>query len=48
MRGPKPSHPIELSTEEQEHLRSLVRAHRTGQTLAIRARIVLLAHEHPE
>ncbi|GHO63584.1 hypothetical protein KSC_024760 [Ktedonobacter sp. SOSP1-52] len=48
MRGPKPSHPIELTTEEQEHLRSLVRAHTTGQSLAIRARIVLFAHEHPE
>lgn len=48
MRGPKPSHPIELTTEEQAHLRSLVRAHSTGQTLAIRARIVLLAHEHSE
>ena len=48
MRGPKPSHPIELTTEGQEQLRSLVRAHTTGQTLVIRARIVLLAHEHPE
>ena len=48
MKGPKPSHPIALTSQEQEHLRSLVRAHTTGQTLAIRARIVLGAHEHPE
>jgi hypothetical protein len=47
MRGPKPSHPIALTAEEQEQVRSLVRAHTTGQSLAIRARIVLLAHEHP-
>ncbi|WP_040445843.1 helix-turn-helix domain-containing protein [Ktedonobacter racemifer] len=48
MRGPKPSHPIALSNEEQENLRRLVRAHTTGQSLATRARIVLLAHERPE
>jgi hypothetical protein len=48
MRGPKPSHPIALTTEEQEHLHSLIRAHTTGQSLATRARIVLSAHEHPE
>ncbi|HEY1348543.1 MAG TPA: helix-turn-helix domain-containing protein [Ktedonobacteraceae bacterium] len=27
---------------------SLLRAHPTGQSLAIRARMVLFAHEHPE
>lgn len=48
MRGPKPSYPIELTSEEQEHLRSLIRAHTTGQSLAIRARIVLFANEHPD
>ena len=48
MRGPKPSHPIVLTAEEQEQIGSLVRAHTTGQSLAIRAQIVLLAHEHPE
>lgn len=47
MRGPKPSHTIELTTEELEYVRSLIRTHTTGQSLAIRARIVLLAHEHP-
>ncbi|HEX4205466.1 MAG TPA: helix-turn-helix domain-containing protein, partial [Ktedonobacteraceae bacterium] len=29
-------------------LQRLVRAHSTGQSVAIRARIVLAAHEHPE
>src|SRR5258708_13066548 len=48
MRGPKPSHPIELTDAEGEQLHRLVRAHTTGQTLAIRARIVLAASEHSE
>ena len=48
MRGPKPSYPIELTKAEEEQLCQLVRAHTTGQTLAIRVRIVLDAHEHPE
>ena len=48
MRGPKPSHSIELADTEAEQLHRLIRAHTTGQTLAIRARIVLLAYEHRE
>ena len=48
MRGPKPSYPIELTKAEEEQLRQLVRAHSTGQTLAIRVRIVLAVHDHPE
>jgi DNA-directed RNA polymerase specialized sigma24 family protein len=48
MRGPKPSHPIVLTDAETEQLQRQIRAHTTGQTLATRARIVLLAHEHPE
>jgi hypothetical protein len=48
MRGPKPSHPIKLTSAETEQLQRLVRAHSTGQSVAIRARIVLAAHEHPE
>ena len=48
MRGPKPSYPIELTEKEVEGLQRVVRAHTTGQSLAIRARIVLAAHEHPE
>jgi Homeodomain-like domain len=48
MRGPKPSHPIALTTDETKHLQHLIRAHHTPQTLAMRARIILTAHEHPE
>src|SRR5258708_13679261 len=48
MRGPKPSHPIELTKAEEEQISHLVRAHTTGQTLALRMRIILGAHAHPE
>ena len=42
MRGPKPP-VVELSAEERQGLEALVRAHRTPQQLALRARIVLAA-----
>ena len=42
MRGPKPP-AVELSAEERQGLEALVRAHRTPQQLALRARIVLAA-----
>ena len=48
MRGPKPAHPIALTAEEVKKLEQLIRAHRTPQTQAVRARIILTAHEHPE
>jgi len=48
MRGPKPAYPITLSTEEVQLLEQLVRAHRTPQAQAMRARIILTAHAHPE
>jgi len=48
MRGPKPKYPIELTTEEEEELRRLVRSHKTPQAKAKRARILLAAFEHPE
>ena len=48
MRGPKPTHAIVLAAEEAEHLQHLIRAHTTPQTLAVRARIILRAYEHPE
>src|SRR5258708_35831358 len=47
MRGPKPAYPIELTAEEAKHLQHLIRAHTTPQTLAMRARIILTAHDHP-
>ncbi|GAC1529863.1 MAG: hypothetical protein NVS2B16_37040 [Chloroflexota bacterium] len=42
MRGPKPP-VVELSAEERRGLEGLVRAHRTPQQVALRARIVLAA-----
>jgi putative transposase len=44
MPGPKPP-VVELTSEERGDLESLVRRHKTGQQLAERARIVLLAAE---
>src|SRR4051812_44511971 len=44
MPGPKPP-VVELTSEERGDLESLVRRHKTGQQLADRARIVLLAAE---
>jgi putative transposase len=48
MRGPKPAYPITLTAEEAKRLQHLIRAHRTPQTLAVRARIILTANTHPE
>lgn len=42
MPGPKPPS-VELTTEERDELENLVRRHKTGQQVADRARIVLLA-----
>ena len=48
MRGPKPAYPIALTAEEVTQLKLLVRAHTTPQTLAVRARIILRAHDYPD
>jgi hypothetical protein len=48
MRGPKPTHPIELTVEEVKSLQQFMRAHSTPQAMAVRARIMLRVHEHPE
>ena len=48
MRGPKPTHPINLTAEEVKSFQQLIRAHSTPQAVAVRARIILRAHEHPE
>jgi transposase len=42
MRGPKPP-PIELSEADREALEALVRRRRTGQQIALRARLILAA-----
>src|SRR3954469_20509850 len=44
MPGPKPPS-VEVTSEERGDLESLVRRHKTGQQLADRARIVLLASD---
>jgi transposase len=48
MRGPKPKYAIELTAEEEQALRKLVAAHKSPQDQVLRARIVLLAFDHPE
>jgi hypothetical protein len=48
MHGPKPSYPIALTADETQQLEHLVRAHTTEQSLALRARIILIANAHPE
>jgi len=48
MSGPKPSYPISLTEAEVKQLQKQERAHTTGQSVAIRARILLRANEHPE
>jgi DNA-binding transcriptional regulator YiaG len=47
MRGPKPTHQIQLTAAAAEQLRRLIRAHTTAQVLAVRAQIVVTAHDHP-
>jgi len=48
MRGPKPTYPIDLTAEEVKSFQQLIRAHTTPQAVAVRARIILRVHEHPE
>jgi hypothetical protein len=48
MRGPKPKYPITLTPEEAQSLRRLVNARNSPQGKVLRARILLLAFEHPE
>ena len=44
MKGPQPAK-IELSLNGKEALEAVMRRHRSGQQLVVRARIILLAHE---
>jgi hypothetical protein len=48
MRGPKPTHRIELTAEAAEELRQQIRAHTSAQALVVRAQIVVTAHDHPD
>jgi DNA-binding transcriptional regulator YiaG len=46
-RGPKAAYEIRLAEDDALQLRRLARAHTTPQVQALRARIVLAAHDHP-
>jgi transposase len=48
MPGPKPKYPIKLTTEEEAELQQLVKSRKTAQGKVLRAKIILMAHHHPE
>jgi transposase len=48
MRGPKPQNPIRLTSEEEQALRTLMKARNSPQGKVVRARILLAAFDHPE
>jgi hypothetical protein len=48
MSGPKPGYPINLTEAEVKSLQQQERAHKTGQSIAVRARILLNANAHAE
>jgi hypothetical protein len=48
MRGPKPTHPVNLTAEEVKSFQQLIRVHSTLQAVAVRARIILRAYDHSE
>lgn len=48
MSGPKPIYPISLTEAEVKSLREVARAHKTGQSMVVRARILLYANKNPE
>lgn len=48
MRGPTPKYPINLTTEQEQELRQLVKSRKSAQGQVMRARIILSAYDHPE
>lgn len=48
MRGPNPKYPINLTTEQEQQLRQLVKSRKAAQGQVLRARIILSARDHPE
>lgn len=48
MPGPRPKYPIQLFDNEIAELRQMVNARKTSQSKAMRAKIILAAHEHPD
>jgi hypothetical protein len=47
-RGPDPKYPIVLTIEQEQSLRQLINARKTAQGQVLRARIIVLAHDHPD
>lgn len=48
MSGPQPKYPIELTTEEETKLETLINARNSRQGEVMRAKIVLTAHRQPD
>ena len=48
MRGPNPKYPINLTTEQEQQLRQLVKSRKAAQGQVVRARIILSAHDHSD
>ena len=48
MPGPKSKYTIELTDREERELWHLVNSRKSPQGQVLHARIVLIAHEHPE
>jgi transposase-like protein len=48
MPGPEPKYRIQLTTEEEQALRRVVKAHTSPQSHVLRATLLLAAHDHPE
>jgi hypothetical protein len=46
-RGPKPAYPIRLNGEQTEELRRIARLRKAAYDVVLRAKILLLAWEHP-
>lgn len=46
--GPQNNYPIQLLDNEIDELRHRINARKTSQATAMRAKIILLAHEHPD
>ena len=48
MRGPDPKYPINLTTEQEQQLRQLVKSRKAAQGQVVRARIILSAYDQPD
>lgn len=46
-RGPKPQHVVRLTAEEYTHLQHVARLRKAPHAQVVRAKILVLAYEHP-